>query len=328
MRIHGGSRPPAFHVPRSPSPLPLFPSGGEGIEAAPSPSETAGVSVAHRLRTMGSRRAFLALASGAVGLLAEGGSWQGGRAAEARRLSADDPDLLPPFERLHLPVLELPVVAGNGAKVPIVVEMTHPMDQGHCITTIQVSNERDPVPSKGVFHWSPANGRLYLSFQARLHDGRSEVSVTAECNRHGRWSSTRSISVVEGAGGCAAPAPPARIKDDEIRPPALRIPELLKRGRIRPDEIVLVQLVTRHPNRTGLGFRDGRFVQESEPFHLRLVEVFYGGERVNRFECTPALSDDVFISFPLRARREGPVRAVLTNNRGQRFEAAQDIRFA
>ena len=203
---------------------------------------------------MRSRRAFLALASTAVGLMAEGGLWRGGRAAEARRLSADDPDLLPPFERLHLPVLELPVVAGNGAKVPIVVEMTHPMDQGHCITTIQVSNERDPVPSKGVFHWSPANGRLYLSFQARLHDGRSEVSVTAECNRHGRWSSTRPISVVEGAGGCAAPAPPARIKDDEIRPPALRIPELLKRGRIRPDEIVLVQLVTRHPNRTGLGF--------------------------------------------------------------------------
>jgi hypothetical protein len=69
-------------------------------------------------------------------------------------------------------------------------------------------------------------------------------------------------------------------------------------------------------------------VQESEPFHLSEVEVFHGGERVSRFECTPALSDDVFISFPLRACREGPVRAVLTNNRGQRFEAAQDIRFA
>src|SRR6266536_5047385 len=115
MRIHGGSRPPEFHVPRSPSPLPLFPSGGEGIEAAPSPSETAGVSVAHRLRTMGSRRAFLALASGAVGLLAEGGSWQGGRAAEARRLSADDPDLLPPFERLHSPTPGLPFDLGNRA---------------------------------------------------------------------------------------------------------------------------------------------------------------------------------------------------------------------
>src|SRR5436309_15092499 len=155
---------------------------------------------------MRSRRAFLALASTAVGLMAEGGLWRGGRAAEARRLSADDPDLLPPFERLHLPLLRLPVVAGNGAKVPVVVEMTHPMEPDHCITSVRVINERDPVPSKGVFHLGPANGRVYLAFQARMDEGFSEVTVTAECNVHGRWWSTRSITVADGAGGCAGPS--------------------------------------------------------------------------------------------------------------------------
>ena len=63
--------------------------------------------------------------------------------------------------------------------------------------------------------------------------GLSEVSVTAECTAHGRWSSTRSINIPAGGGGCADPSPlPDRPRDSDIRPPALRIPQLLKRGRL------------------------------------------------------------------------------------------------
>jgi sulfur-oxidizing protein SoxY len=276
-----------------------------------------------------SRRSVLGAAAAAVGVWGTGGIQRAWGIPLTRRLSADDPDALPPFERQHLPVLRLPVVANNGAKVPIVVEMAHPMEPGHYITSVEVTNDRDPIPSKGVFHLTPANGQVYLSFQARMDHGLSEVSVTAECTVHGRWSSTRSINIPAGGGGCADPSPlPDRPRDNDIRPPALRIPQLLKRGRVRPDEIVLVQLLTRHPNRTGLALRGGKFVQESEPFFLTTIEVLYGGERVSRFEGTPALSDDPFIGFTLRARREGLLRALLTDNRGQRFEATQDIRFA
>lgn len=276
-----------------------------------------------------SRRRFLGGVAATVGLWGGGASGLAWGAAPARRLSADDPDLLSPFERLHLPVLRLPVVAGNGAKVPVVVEMAHPMEPGHYITSVEVTNERDPVPSKGVFHFTPANGQVYLSFQGRMDHGISEVLVTAECSVHGRWASTRSVNIPAGGGGCADPSPPpSRARDDDIRPPAIRIPQLLKRGRIRPDEIVLVQLLTRHPNRTGLTIRGGTFVQQSEPFYLSEIELFYGEERVSRFEGSPALSDDPFISFALRARREGLLRALLTNSRGQRFEAVQPIRFA
>jgi len=276
--------------------------------------------------SLGSRRAFLGLAVGLLGNGATRRAWGGG---DGRHLESDDPDLLPPFERLHLPVLRLPIVASNGAKVPVAVEMTHPMEPGHYISAVRVINPRDPIPSKGVFHLSPANGRAVVSFQARMDQGLSEVSVTAECNLHGRWSSTRSINVADGAGGCAAPAPaPSRVKDDAIRPPAIRIPIVLKGGRIRRDDVVRVELETRHPNRTGLGFRSGKFVQESEPFHLKEIEVSYGQERVSRFEGTSALSDDQFIGFSLRVPYEGLLRALLTNNRGQRFEAAQQIRFS
>jgi len=50
--------------------------------------------------------------------------------------------------------------------------------------------------------------------------------------------------------------------------------------------------------------------------------------RVSRFELTPALSDDPFITFALLASREGPLQVRLVNNRGQRFGTAHDIRFA
>jgi sulfur-oxidizing protein SoxY len=259
------------------------------------------------------RRRLLGAGSMAVGWWAVGGLRPAGA--------------LPSFERLHTAVVRLPIVTANGGKVPIAVELSHPMEPDHHITSVRVVNERDPVPSKGVFTFSPANGQAYVAFQARLDQGVSEVSVTAECNRHGRWSSTASVNVPSGGGGCAGGAAPSdRDAGPDILPPRLRIPQLLKQGRLRPDEIVDVQLTMRHPNRTGLAFRAGRFVQESEPFHLQEMEVFAGPERVSRFSLTSALSDDPLITFRLRVRPEAPLRVVLVNTRGQRFEATHPLR--
>jgi hypothetical protein len=62
----------------------------------------------------------------------------------------------------------------------------------------------------------------------------------------------------------------------------------VRTGRVRPDEVLEVQLLMRHPNRTGLARRDGKFVAESEPFHLREMDVFYREARVSRFLFTCA----------------------------------------
>lgn len=276
-----------------------------------------------------SRRGFLGLASAAVGLMGVWGIRRAWPDTLGRGPLADHPDLLSPSQQLHLPVLKLPTVTTNGAKVPIVVEMRHPMEPDHYITSVHVVNERDPVPLKGTFHFTPANGQVYLAFQARLDQGASKVSATAECNLHGSSSTTRSIDIPSGAGGCAAPAPPlGRTSGDEVLHPRIRIPVMVERGWIRRNEIIHIQLKMRHPSRTGLVRRDGKFVQESEPFYLKDMEVFYGDERVSRFALTPALSDDPFITFKLRASREGPLRVLVTNNRGQRFEAVEQIRLS
>ncbi|MGH7267492.1 MAG: thiosulfate oxidation carrier protein SoxY [Candidatus Rokuibacteriota bacterium] len=277
-----------------------------------------------------SRRRFLEVASAAVGLGAVGLGSRPVRAAVPRRpLRREDPAPDTPFERLHYPLLSLPMVTTNGAKVPITVEMAHPMEPDHSITSIHVVNERDPVPWKGTFHFTPANGQVYVSYQARIDQGVSDVSATADCNRHGRWSSVHSINIPPGGGGCASPAPPpTRTAVAEPRPPRIRIPQLVKHGRIRPDELVDVQLLMRHPSRTGLVARDGTFVQETEPFFLQEMQVVYAGQPVSRFAMSSALSDDPFITFRLRARHEGLLHVLLTNNRGQRFEATHQLRFA
>lgn len=265
------------------------------------------------------RRRFLALASAAAGVwiwpVRSGAPGDGARAA---------------LEREHGLLLRVPRFTRNGAKVPIVVEMALPMTPRHHVTSVRVSNESDPIPSKGIFHFTPANGRVHLAFQARMHEGASNVTATAECNLHGAFSTSGPVEIPAGAGGCVGGGALAsgRTPGDDIRPPAIRIAELVERGTIRRGELVHVQVKLRHPNRTGLVLRDGRFVAESEPLHLDALEVFYDGEPVSRFLTTPAMSDDPLITFGLLARRDGTLRVVATNSRGERLEATHALHVA
>jgi sulfur-oxidizing protein SoxY len=260
------------------------------------------------------RRLVLGLAGAAAGVALEARFWPVG--AQRPPATPDGP---------HAPRVTVPTLTSNGAKVPIVIEMTHPMEPGHFIESLAVSNAHDPVPSKGVFHFSPANGQAYLSFQARMDDGRSSVVVEARCTQHGVTSVSAPLQVAEGGGGCAGAAPGEVLGAETIRPPAIRIRQLVTRERLHPDELIDVQIKVRHPNRTGLERRDGAWRQVAEAFHLSEVEVFHGAERVSRFVPTAALSDDPLLGFRLRAARAEPLRVVLTNTRGQRFEAVHPI---
>ena len=96
----------------------------------------------------------------------------------------------------------------------------------------------DAVPAKGVFQFTPANGRVDLAFQARLDPGASELTVIAECNRHGRWSCRRKIQVDEGGSGCSGVDPAVgRSSSEEIHAPAIRIPELVRELKIEDMQV-------------------------------------------------------------------------------------------
>ena len=226
------------------------------------------------------------------------------------------------------PIIRLPVLTENGAKVPVVVEVDHPMDIDHHVTTITVVNERDPIAGKGEFSFSPANGQAYVAFQARLDDGPSTVQATVACSRAARWTGTASTRVVDGAGGCGGPVPKPERAATLIRPPVIRLPQAARDESIAAGQLLDVQVKIQHPVRTGLERRNGAWVQAAEPFYLTEMDVFLDGLRVSHFALTPAESDNPFITFRLKPRRAGLLRVAFRNNRGARLDAEHPIRYA
>lgn len=111
-----------------------------------------------------------------------------------------DPKNPTSLEKDHLIDFRLPVIAEDGANVPIVVSLNHPMEADHYIKTIQILNFNDPVVSKGVYHFTPAAGQAYIATQLRLDGGDAEVFVVAECSKHGKWVASKTLKV--SLGGC------------------------------------------------------------------------------------------------------------------------------
>ena len=109
-----------------------------------------------------------------------------GRTVSSSELRGRSGPGLQALEQLHTPKLILPAMTKNGTHVPIVARMNHPLEPKHYIRQIQFLNESDPIPSKGIFHPTPANGEIFFSFQARMHSGTSTLLAIAECNLHGQ----------------------------------------------------------------------------------------------------------------------------------------------
>src|SRR4051794_41622306 len=149
--------------------------------------------MSHRTRSEISRRSFLGAATAAAGGVFIGAA----RASPAGEhpYAAGDPARLTPFEREHLPVLHAPAFTINKAKVPLVVEMAHPMTADHYIEAIEVTDAADRVPGKGVFHLTPGSGLVHLAFQARVDPGKSELTITAARDRQRGWACRRGLAV-------------------------------------------------------------------------------------------------------------------------------------
>ena len=67
-------------------------------------------------------------------------------------------------DREHRIDLDVPILSEEPSSVPIRVGLDHPMESDHYIQSIEVSIERDPVPAKGKFVFTPANGRPWVSY--------------------------------------------------------------------------------------------------------------------------------------------------------------------
>jgi predicted secreted protein len=97
----------------------------------------------------------------------------------------------------HRPLVRAPASA-IGSLVPVFVSVPLPMTADHYVRAIEIAVPTDPVPSKGRVILTPACGEAYFYTQARVDEGKVELVVAAECNRHGRFESRAAIEVLEG----------------------------------------------------------------------------------------------------------------------------------
>jgi predicted secreted protein len=242
-----------------------------------------------------------------------GGLWGGGLWLVAPRRHAWAQGAL---EREHAPRLEMPIIAEDSAAVPIQVSVDHPMEPDHFIRSIEVTLDKDPVPWKGKFNFTPGNGRAWAAFTIRSGTG-GLVRAVAECSRHGRFTGTRDVRVAEG--GCAtggAPVDRARMGN-----PQLRLP-----GSVRAGQIVEAKTKVDHDSHTGLVLKGGKHVREQPEFYVKDMLVYLDGEKISEFQMGSAISANPLIRFPLKITKSGTVRVVFVNSEGQRWETSQPVR--
>jgi sulfur-oxidizing protein SoxZ len=216
----------------------------------------------------------------------------------------------------HVPTIQMPILAEDATAVPLHVWVDHPMEPGHWIRWLEVRLPTDPVPHKGKFSFTPANGRAAVAFHFRSGIG-GLVTVTGECSRHGRFAGSREVRVADG--GCATgPERPGR---ERIGNPLLRLPP-----RLRVGEIVEVRAKVDHASHTGLVEKGGKFVRALPAFYVRRMLVHVDDRQVSEFEMTPAVSPNPLVRFPLRVTGPGTLRVTFVNSEGQRWEAAEPLR--
>lgn len=102
--------------------------------------------------------------------------------------------------------------------------------------------------------------------------------------------------------------------------------KILLPDRITAGELIYVRALITHPMHTGL-FRTAEGVPIAAHF-IEDVVVTYAGEVVARFRWTSGISRDPFVTFPLRATREAPLKIVWKDNRGGVFEQTAAVAFA
>lgn len=104
--------------------------------------------------------------------------------------------LQPAGDRIRL---EAPLIAENGAVVPIRVESTLPMAPDNYVRRIFLISDKNRRPLNATFSLSPASGRASLATNIRLAET-SDVRVIAEMSTGALFEAKQEVKVT--VGGC------------------------------------------------------------------------------------------------------------------------------
>jgi sulfur-oxidizing protein SoxY len=95
--------------------------------------------------------------------------------------------------------LELPIIAENGAVVPISVEVASPMTPQSHVKTIYVISDKNRRPMNARFNLTPAMGQAFIAANLRLGES-TDVRAIAEFSDGTLLEAKRNVKVT--IGGC------------------------------------------------------------------------------------------------------------------------------
>jgi len=97
--------------------------------------------------------------------------------------------------------IDMPLIAEDGAAVPIAVEVKSPMTPESHVKAIYILAEKNPRPLNVKIGLTPAAGQAYVATNLRLADS-GPVRVVAEAGDGALWIASRDVRVT--VAGCAA----------------------------------------------------------------------------------------------------------------------------
>ena len=100
----------------------------------------------------------------------------------------------------------------------------------------------------------------------------------------------------------------------------IRVPE-----KIKPGEVVTVRALVTHPMEI-MEFKGGKPVEKNYNF-IHKVEATYNGKKVFEASTTQAVSQNPFVSFPVKVDAPGVVKIMFHDTQGKTYEGQVEIKF-
>lgn len=183
--------------------------------------------------------------------------------------------------------------ADDASTVPVMINGLIDQTPDDYIKAMYLIVDRNPVPTAGVFRFTPDSGRVKMETRLRFEQY-SFVRAIAELNDGRLYMSQK---WVKASGGCSAPMGKNGLRADLLGKMRFRMDDS-----ISYDEPALVELQVRHPNESALA---SDLEPDQVPQFVRSVDVEYNGKSVMTGEVNFSLSDNPVFRFYFVPRTEG-----------------------
>jgi sulfur-oxidizing protein SoxY len=203
--------------------------------------------------------------------------------------------------------------ADDASTVPVMINGLIDQSPTEYIKTMYLVVDRNPIPTAGIFRFTPDSGRVKMETRLRFEQY-SFVRAIAELNDGRLYMSQR---WVKAAGGCSAPMG-KNVGADSMGKMRFRMDD-----QIEYDKPMLVELQVRHPNESALA---SDLEPDQVPQFVRNVNVDYNGTQVMSGEVNFSLSDNPVFRFYFVPRAEGELNVKVEDTHDSVYTQSMQVR--